>query len=296
MESAAVLRSFNCMTSPLRSISDKPGVFLMNSASFSGFGKHTLQGLSYGAKLISSPNKLGGAIVLSAKSSEVTLTAKSNDLGDSNGAVKPDSSQKVSGQNSSPRRTTFPNGFEELVTDVCDDTEIVELKVKIGDFEMHMKRNVELPKAPAHVESPTVAPPIPSEPMNELAPVAAPPPAPPKPTEKVSPFTNIPAERSAKLAALEASGSSGYVLVSSPTVGSFRRGRTFKGKKQPPIVKEGDVIKEGQTIGYLDQFGTELPVKSDAAGEVLKFLYNDGEAVGYGDPLIAVLPSFHGIK
>lgn len=24
---------------------------------------------------------------------------------------------------------------------------------------------------------------------------------------------------------------------------------------------QGDVIKEGQTIGYLDQFGTELPVK-----------------------------------
>lgn len=24
---------------------------------------------------------------------------------------------------------------------------------------------------------------------------------------------------------------------------------------------QGDVIKEGQVIGYLDQFGTELPVK-----------------------------------
>ncbi|PWA96266.1 Biotin/lipoyl attachment [Artemisia annua] len=55
----------------------------------------------------------------------------------------------------------------------------------------------------------------------------------------------------------------------------------------------GDVIKEGKTICYLDQFGTELPVKSDVDGEVIKILFDDGEAVGYGDPLIAVLPSFH---
>lgn len=56
------------------------------------------------------------------------------------------------------------------------------------------------------------------------------------------------------------------------------------------------MIEEGQVIGFLDQFGTQLPVKSDVAGEVLKVLYSDGEAVGYGDPLIAVLPSFPGIK
>ena len=49
-------------------------------------------------------------------------------------------------------------------------------------------------------------------------------------------------------------------------------------------------------IGYIDQFGTELPVKSDVAGEVLKLLFEEGEAIGYGDPLIAVLPSFHGLS
>lgn len=286
MESAAVLRSFHCITSPLKSIIDKPCLFPMNNVGFSGFAKCHIQGLAYGGKLISSSSKMGGVIVVScAKTSEATVTAKSDD-----------SSQKESGPKNSIQRATFPNGFEALLTEVCDDTEIAELKVKVGDFEMHLKRNIQPPIAPAPVESPTVAPPIPSEPMNQSAPAPAPL-APPKPsTEKMSPFTNVPVEKSAKLAALEASGASGYVLVASPTVGSFRRGRTLKGKKQPPILKEGDVIKEGQTIGYLDQFGTELPVKSDAAGEVLKILYNDCEAVGYGDPLIAVLPSFHGIQ
>ncbi|KAF2296344.1 hypothetical protein GH714_037458 [Hevea brasiliensis] len=105
----------------------------------------------------------------------------------------------------------------------------------------------------------------------------APTPSPPKTsTEKATPFTNVSFGKSSKLAALEASGATGYVLVASPTVGSFRRNRTVKGKRQPPIFKEGDIIKEGQVIGYLDQFGTELPVKSDVAGEVLKLLFDDG--------------------
>ncbi|KAJ6322569.1 hypothetical protein OIU77_012415 [Salix suchowensis] len=183
-----------------------------------------------------------------------------------------------------------------LVLEVCDETEIAELKLKVGDFEMHLKRNVGAAKAP--LISSTPPPPIPTPPMEISAAVSpSPSPSPSKSSvEKSTPFTNVSFGKSSKLAALEASGASGYVLVASPTVGSFRRNRTVKGKKQPPICKEGDMIKEGQVIGYLDQFGTELPVKSDVAGEVLKLLFNDGDAVGYGDPLIAVLPSFHGIN
>ncbi|KAF2319197.1 hypothetical protein GH714_013906 [Hevea brasiliensis] len=195
----------------------------------------------------------------------------------------------------SSRSATFPNGFEALVLEVCDETEVAELKLKVGDFEMHLRRNVGATKAPMSNISPTEPPPIPTKPMDISASVA--PPSPPKTsTEKTTPFTNVSFGKSSKLAALEASGATGYVLVASPTVGSFRRNRTVKGKRQPPIFKEGDIIKEGQVIGYLDQFGTELPVKSDVAGEVLKLLFNDGDAVGYGDPLIAVLPSFHGIN
>ncbi|KAI5670429.1 hypothetical protein M9H77_10793 [Catharanthus roseus] len=285
MESAAVVRSFHCLISPLKSICEKPGIVPMNNVAFSNVGKFSIQALGYSGRLISSQNKLGGLTVSCQKTSEATVAANSND-----------SCQNGSVEKKPSRRATFPNGFEALVTEVCDDTEIAELKLKVGDFEMHLKRNIEATMAPALIESPTVAPPIPSEPMNESASVA-PPSSPPKPSaEKVSPFTNVAAEKSAKLAALEASGATGFVLVSSPTVGSFRRAKTIKGKKQPPAVKEGDVIKEGQTIGFVDQFGTELPVRSDVAGEVLKLLYNDGEPVGFGDPLIAVLPSFHGIQ
>jgi biotin carboxyl carrier protein len=194
-----------------------------------------------------------------------------------------------------PQSATFPNGFEALVLEVCDETQIAELKLKVGDFEMQLKRNIGATKAPLSNISPVTPPPIPTKPMN-VSTSAAPPTPPPNPSEKTSPFRNVSLRKSSKLAALEASGSNAYVLVSSPTIGKFRSGRTVKEKRQPPICKEGDVIKEGQVIGYVEQLGTELPVKSDVGGEVLKILFNDGDAVGYGDALVAILPSFHGIE
>ncbi|KAK1570455.1 hypothetical protein Q3G72_002154 [Acer saccharum] len=280
MESSTVLRSFHYSVgsvSQVGSIIERPGVVPVYNNRWAASSK------SY--KLISSPAKRYLTVVSSAKTSEAAVTAKSEE-----------STTQSSLEKKTRRSAAFPSGFEALVLEVCDETEIAELKLKIGEFEMHVKRNVGAMTAPLANISPTTPPPIPTEPMGVSTPVA-PPPSPPKPaSEKSTPFINVSFGKSSKLAALEASGSNAYVLVSSPTVGSFRRNRTVKGKKQPPICKEGDVIKEGQVIGYLDQFGTELPVKSDVAGEILKLLFDDGDAVGFGDPLIAVLPSFHSIN
>ncbi|KAJ8537231.1 hypothetical protein K7X08_035632 [Anisodus acutangulus] len=272
MESAALLRSFHHSvgtTSHVRSVIEMPGVIPTNSVVFSKHTKLPLKGSSNGARLMSSPNKHGRLILSCAKTSETTVTSKSND-----------SHQKVPTERSPLPTATFPKGFEALITEVCDDTEVAELKLKVGDFELHLKRNIKAPVVPAPVVS---TPPPPSASKPSISSTAAAPAASPgkSSSEKISPFTNVAAEKSAKLAALEATGASGYVLVSCPTVGSFRRARTLKGKKQPPACKEGDVIKEGQIIGFLDQFGTELPVRSDAAGEVIRILFNDGEAVGY---------------
>ncbi|KAK6929521.1 Biotin/lipoyl attachment [Dillenia turbinata] len=192
----------------------------------------------------------------------------------------------------SQRRATFPNGFEALALEICDETDIAELKLKVGDFEMHLKRNVEVAKAPTPVVPAVVPPPpVPTKQVESASPAAVS--LPPK-SSPGSPFVSI-SQKASMLATLEASGTTNYVVVTSPEVGIFRRGRTVKGKKQPPSCKPGDVIKEGQVIGFLEQFGHESPVKSDASGEVLKVLFEDGEPIGYGDPLIAVSSSFHKI-
>ncbi|PSR93234.1 Pyruvate carboxylase subunit B like [Actinidia chinensis var. chinensis] len=282
MDSAAVLRSFiysASAVSHVRSVLERPCMFAAHNAMSIS---HT-QGLAFSKKLVSNPVKRGGMIVSCIKKSETTGAVKSDVLSDS----QPHRSLKTNYQ----RRATLPNGLEALVMEVCDETEVTELKLKVGDFEMHLKRNVGVTESPVPAASPPPPPPL------ESSPASSTPPTPPRSsTETNNPFTNVSVRISAKLAALEASGTSGYVLVLSKTVGSFRRSRTVKGNKRPPTCEEGDSIKEGHVIGYVEECGTELPVKSDVAGKVLKLLVGEGEAVGYGDPIVAVLPSFQGAE
>ncbi|KAJ6808728.1 uncharacterized protein M6B38_165315 [Iris pallida] len=290
MESAAILRSVHG-AQPSLFFLEKPVAAPVSPAhlriaSFS-------QGSVTGRRLVSSSTGHRGFSVPFTKASETTSAVTSD-------AITAEMTSKGPVENKHVQKSTFPTGFEALILDVCDQTDIAEVKLKVGDFEMHLKRDIGTAKAPISgapaIESPTIAPPIPSEPMIESASVAQAVLQQKSSIEPSSPFANAWPSKASKLAALEASGSKSYVLVPSPTVGTFRIGRTVKGKKQPPSCKEGDMIKAGQTIGYIDQFGSELPVRSQLAGEVLKFLFREGEAVGYGDPLVAILPSFSGIE
>lgn len=207
---------------------------------------------------------------------------------------------KVEGslEKKNPRRAaTFPGGFEALVLEVCDQTEVAELKLKVGDFEMHLKRNIEsastsVPNTTIETQLPVQAKTVNISPPPPLLP---PPPSSAK-SEKAAPFINASFGKSSRLEALEASGANGFAVVNSSKVGIFHRGRLVKGRRLPPVFKEGDLIKEGQVIGYVDQLGSEEPMRSDVTGEVLKLLVDEGDSVGYGDPVIAVLPSFHGIQ
>ncbi|KAF9689946.1 hypothetical protein SADUNF_Sadunf01G0145000 [Salix dunnii] len=63
-----------------------------------------------------------------------------------------------------------------------------------------------------------------------------------------------------------------------------------------PLLKQKQTVKEGQVLCFIEQLGGELPIETDISGEVIRILRDDGEPVGYGDALIAILPSFPGIK
>ncbi|XP_030450898.1 uncharacterized protein LOC115673022 isoform X1 [Syzygium oleosum] len=291
--SAAALRSFHYsfgVLSHVRSLPGKTGLVSLHHYKKATSSNIRVQGLPYGGNLLSPSERTRVAEISCIESSDSAVSTKTNVSSECIGSVP------ISVEKRPLEGATFPSGFQALLLEVCDETQIAELKLKVGNFEMHVKRNVRATEVPAPViASPVTTPPIPAEPVKKSSSGVSPPSAPKPSSERAAPFMNVTFGKSSKIEALEASGSSGYVLVSSPTVGSFQKGRTVKGKKQAPSCKEGDLIKEGQVIGWLDQFGTELPVKSDVSGEVLKLLIDDGEAVGYGDPLLAVLPSFPGV-
>ncbi|KAI8462613.1 MAG: hypothetical protein J3K34DRAFT_389468 [Monoraphidium minutum] len=86
------------------------------------------------------------------------------------------------------------------------------------------------------------------------------------------------------------------VYVTSPKVGIFRRGKYAAGKRvgKDTLVKDGDVLKKGQTVAYVEQLGTFAEVKAPQAGEVARFLLEEGAAVEYGEVVLELAPFFGG--
>ncbi|KAK9043184.1 hypothetical protein V6N11_071531 [Hibiscus sabdariffa] len=216
VESSTALRSFQCDVPQANCSLERTITFRMFYGCWRNSRKSCAPSLMVGEK--NNPSTRIAILTASAKTSEATVIANPNN-----------STSQGSLEKKSPQNATFPNGFEALVLEVCDETEIAELKMKIGDFEIHLKQNVGATKAPVSIISPITAPPIPSEPMNETVAANSPlPSSPPKPSpEKPTPFKNGAFGKSCKLATLEASGSSNYVQVPSPIVGFLNLEQRF---------------------------------------------------------------------
>ncbi|XP_031474112.1 uncharacterized protein LOC116246393 isoform X2 [Nymphaea colorata] len=183
----------------------------------------------------------------------------------------------------------FPSSSEvqSLVSDICT-TSIVEFELKLSGFRLYIARDINGKSNPS---STTATPDVSVSRIStgNLDSNGATPSAALALLEREPPAGNAP-----KL--LESAADAGLILLKSPKVGYFRRSRTIKGKRAPPACNEKQVVKEGQAVCFVEQLGGEIPVESEVAGEVIEILRKDGEAVGYGDPLIAILPSFPGIK
>jgi acetyl-CoA carboxylase biotin carboxyl carrier protein len=68
---------------------------------------------------------------------------------------------------------------------------------------------------------------------------------------------------------------------------------TFYHASEPgarPFVVAGDHVELGQQVGILEAMKLMTPVKADLNGRIAKILIADGEAVEYGQPLLAVEP------
>lgn len=189
---------------------------------------------------------------------------------------------------SSPDSQIVPGSFkvQSLLTTICDTTSIAEVELKLGGFRVYVKRDLAEKTTPAPAPFP---PPTPVSASNRT------------PDSNGSVTASSVAVKPKPLTGsiqsiLETASDEGLVILQSPKVGFFRTCRTIKGKRAPPSCKEKQQVKEGQVLCFVEQLGGEIPIESDVSGEVIKILRTDGEPVGYGDALIAILPSFPGIK
>jgi acetyl-CoA carboxylase biotin carboxyl carrier protein len=77
----------------------------------------------------------------------------------------------------------------------------------------------------------------------------------------------------------------GLHMVKSPIVG------TFYASPSPgasPFVAPGDHVEKGQVIGIIEAMKLMNEIESDVAGEVVKCLVSNGQAIEFGQPLFSV--------
>ncbi|MCD7459812.1 hypothetical protein HAX54_042027 [Datura stramonium] len=198
-----------------------------------------------------------------------------------------DSSRKIiSSETASP---LFPNSYEveSLLTEICDTTSIAEVDLKLGGFRLYVKRDL---TGQSTTSLPPISSPVSIHSSVEVADSNG------SASSASLAITKISPPSDGIQTMIHKAADEGLVIIQSPRVGYFRRSRTIKGKRAPPSCKEKQQVKEGQVLFFIEQLGGEIPVESDVAGEVVKILREDGDSVGYGDPLISILPSFPGIK
>lgn len=76
--------------------------------------------------------------------------------------------------------------------------------------------------------------------------------------------------------------------INSPMVGTFYRSPA---PDSPAFVKEGDLIKEGQTICILEAMKLMNEIKAETKGRIVKILVENGQAVEFGQALFVVEPA-----
>ena len=159
----------------------------------------------------------------------------------------------------------------------------------MGNFALKVRRDVEGPAAAAA----PVAAAAPAVDMGVRAPL---PPMAAAPAYASVDGSELSGDVGAAAGGAAASADESAIFVLSPKVGIFRRGKYAAGKrigKALCVDGVGSTLKRGQTVGYVEQLGTYVPVECSQAGEVLSIL-DEGAPVEYLQEVVKLAPFFGG--
>ncbi len=147
--------------------------------------------------------------------------------------------------------------------EVLSDSDIQEFRLEGDDFRLEVRRNLPaVAVAAAPVAAVAAAPAAPMQVSHEVAAPSTPPPA-------------VPASRS------------DLVDVTAPMVGTFYRAPA---PGEAPFVEVGTRIGVGQTVCILEAMKLMNELESEAAGEVVEILVDNGTPVEFGQVLMRVKP------
>jgi acetyl-CoA carboxylase biotin carboxyl carrier protein len=157
--------------------------------------------------------------------------------------------------------------LKELI-DFLIEKDISEFELERGDVKVRIKRGAAAAPVIAH------AVPIAPMPMASAAPSA---------THSSAPAAPVPGPA----AGAPVSAEEELHTVKSPIVGTFYEA---PGPGALPFVKPGDQVAAGQVLCIIEAMKLMNEIESDASGEIVKVLVNNGQPVEYGQPLFAIRP------
>lgn len=174
-------------------------------------------------------------------------------------------------QDNQPQGNTSDHGdivasVRELV-DMMSQGGIGELKLKSGEFKVHLRTEAVALAA----NSPAVS--------MQAAPAANWAPFPTAPA--AAPESAAPAAESAPAAEPVKEGH----IVTSPMIGTFY---SASAPGEPAFVQVGDDVETGQTIGIIEAMKIMNEITADKSGVVVEIMVENSEAVEYGTPLVRI--------
>jgi len=158
------------------------------------------------------------------------------------------------------------------------EKDIAEFEYERGDVKLRIKRGAAAAPAPQFAPIATQLAPIAVAPVTTAAPVAGP---------AVQPAAATGAAATIASGARAAETEEGLHMVTSPIVGTFYESPS---PGAPPFVKAGDEVTAGQVLCIIEAMKLMNEIESDAGGEIVKRLVNNGEPVEYGQRLFAIRP------
>ena len=151
------------------------------------------------------------------------------------------------------------------------EKDIAEFELERGDVKVRIKRGVEHVVAPAapvtHFAVHTAPAAVPDIAAASAVPVQAP--------------------ASGESTGVAAAAEPGLHTVHSPIVGTFYE---CPSPGSPPFVKVGDTVEIGQVLCIVEAMKLMNEIEADVAGEIVKKLVANGQAIEYGQELFVIRP------
>ena len=165
--------------------------------------------------------------------------------------------------------------IQELIK-LISKTNLSELKLKQGDFELQVRSKDFIKNKAISYESPQVISVAPSVSASAPAPVVA------------APTVAVPAATQSNAETSDGSTDANLIEVKSPIVGTFYRSSS---PDKPAFAKVGDEIATGDVVCIVEAMKLFNEIESEVSGKIVKVLIEDATPVEYDQVLFLVDPS-----